>query len=216
MFRKLTAFLLFLIVLSCLALPVGAQTLAMVVDEASLLLPEEINQLEEMSAELTDQYGIHAVILTVDSLNGQSAQDFADNYYDNAGYGDNGVLFLLSMAEREWYISTCGSMIYTLTDYGIQLLGEYAVSCFADGLWYEGFYCYLSELPAYLDAYDSGSPIDGFADYSGDYYQGRQEDILYYEEDFTPSFALSLLCGMVTSCITVLFMRFTMNSKRSQ
>lgn len=216
MIRKTTAILLLLTVLLCLPLPVRAQTLPLVVDEADLLTTEEISALEELSFNLTQQYDIQAVILIIDSLSGVSAQDYADHYYDTAGYQDDGVLFLLAMAEREWYISTCGSMIYALTDYGIQQIGEGAASYFGDGLWYDGFTHFLSSLPAYLDALEAGSPIDGFADYSGDYYHGDQEEVVYYEEEFTPWFGLSLFCGIVVAGITVLIMRLCMNTKRAQ
>lgn len=216
MFRKATTFLFLFVLMVCLVLPAGAQTIPLVVDEADLLLAEEITALENLSAELADQYDVHAVILVTDSLNGKSAQDYADDYYDNGGYLEDGVIFLLSMAEREWYISTCGSMIYALTDYGIQQIGEGSVSYFSDGLWYDGFHYFLTTLPTYLDALEAGTPIDGFADYSGDYYHGDQEEVIYYEEEFTPWFALSLFCGIVVATITVLVMRLGMNSKRAQ
>lgn len=216
MFRKLTTLFLLLISLPCLILTVCAQSQSTVIDEANLLRQEEITYLETVSAQLTDQYSIHAVILTVDSLEGRSAQDVADAYYDNSGFGDNGVLFLLSMAEREWYISTTGSMMYALTDFGIQQIGEHTAAYFADGLWFDGFCCYLTELPIYLDSFESGSPLDGFADYSGDYYHGTQEEILYHEEENSPSLGLSLICGIAAAGITVLIMRSSMNTKQPQ
>jgi len=214
--KKITAWLLFLLLLTGIILPVSAQELPSIADETGLLQEDEIHQLEEIAHAITNQYHIQTVILIVDSLNGKNAQDFADDYYDNAGYGDDGVLFLMSMSEREWYISTCGTMIYALTDYGIQNLGDLAVSYFAEGMWYDGFYHYLSELPVYLDAYENGSPIDGYADYSGDYYHGDQEEVVYYEEEYTPSFGLSLLCGIAAAGITILVMRASMNTKRAQ
>lgn len=197
-----------------LYLPAAAQTNPFIVDEAGLLTEEQISNLENMAADISDSYGIHAVVLTVNSLGGTQPQDYADDYYDHAGYGDNGVLFLLAMAEREWYISTCGTVIYALTDYGIQQVGKEVVSFFGDGLWYEGFQCFLNSLPYYLDALENGASIDGFADYSGDYYHGDQEEIVYYEEEFTPSFLFSLLCGIIVSGVVILIMRLCMNTKR--
>jgi len=215
MTKKCLAVLLALVLLTCLTLPVSARNLY-VVDDAGLLAPEEISLLEETAAELAGHYGMDPVILTVESLEGKSAQDYADDYYDNAGYGENGVLFLLALEEREWYISTCGTLIYALTDYGIQQISEDAVACFSGGMWAEGFYSFLTALPEYLDAYESGAPLDGYADYSGDYYHGDQEEVVYYDEEFTPSFSLSLLCGLVAAGITILIMRRSMVTKRSQ
>lgn len=216
MLKKVTYLLVSLLLLLSLVIPAMGQTISFVADQAGLLLPEEIALLEEQASNLNDAYGIHPVIFIADSLNGNRAQDYADDYYDQSGYGDDGILFLLSMEEREWYISTSGSVIYALTDYGIQQVGEGAVSYFADGLWYEGFHYFLDALPEYLDALESGAPIDGYADYSGDYYHGDQEEVVYYEEEFTPFFLLSLFCGIVVAAVVVLIMRLCMNTRRPQ
>ena len=215
MFRKVTAILFILLLCFSLIISVSAQTTA-IHDDAGLLTTEEVRTLEEKASELKDLYDVQAVILTVNSLSGSRAQDFADDYYDQGGYGDNGVLFLLAMSEREWYISTSGAVIYALTDYGIQKIGEGAVSYFAEELWYDGFVYFMDNLPVYLEALKNGTPIDGYADYSGDYYHGDQEEILYYEEEFTPYFPFSLLCGMIVSGVVVLIMRLCMFTRRPQ
>ena len=216
MLRKIISVACSLLLILCLAHPASAQDLSCIVDEAGLLFPKEVTALEEKTAELKNLYGIDAVILTVDSLNGARAQDFADDYYDNYGYHEDGVLFLMAMAEREWYISTSGTVIYALTDYGIQQLGEAVVPFLAEGLWYDGFCYFLDSLPVYLEALENGQPVDGYADHSSNYYHGDREEILYYEEEFTPSFFFSLLCGVVVSGIVVLIMRLSMNTKRAQ
>ena len=123
------------------------------------------------------------------------------------------------MEEREWYISTAGDARYALTDYGIQQVGNAMLSRLSEGSYYEAFDVFYSELPTYFDALANGAPIDGFADYSGDYYHGDQEDILYYEgseEEFTPSLFLALLAGLAAGGITILIMRAGMNSRRPQ
>jgi len=172
--------------------------------------------LEEKAAELASDYNIDPVILIVDSLGGVSAQDYAEDYYDNTGYREDGALFLLSMAEREWYISTSGTVIYALTDYGVQQLGETVVPCLAEEYWYTGFYYFLDSLPYYLDAYETGVPVDGYADDSGDYYHGDQEEILYYEEESSPNFFYSLFAGIAAAGISIAVMRVSMNTKRPQ
>ena len=216
MCKKTVSLLICLLLLPCLILPVFAQEKAYVADNAGLLLPGEIAVLEETAGKLAETYGIDPVILTVDSLGGSSAQNYADDYYDGMGYGEDGILFLLAMAEREWYISTCGSVIYAVTDYGVQQLGDAVLPCLSEGLWYDAFAGFLAELPVYLEAYENGAPIDGYADYSGDYYHGDREEVVYYEEEFSPSFPLSLFCGLAAAAVTVLVMRFTMNTKRPQ
>lgn len=216
MTKRITSLLTVLAMLFCLAVSANAQEISFVADHAGLLSSDEIAALEETAAALTEEYGIHAVILTVDSLEGQRAQDYADHFYDQNGYRDDGILFLLAMAEREWYISTCGNVIYAITDYGVQQLGEGVLPYLSDGDWFHGFVYFLDALPLYLDAYEQGVPVDGYADFSGDYYHGDQDEIVYYEEEFEPSLLLSLLCGMIVAGIVLLVMRRSMNTRRPQ
>jgi len=216
MSRKISWLLLGALILSLLVLPVSGQSLSYISDEAGLLLTDELAALEEIAADIASSYNIDPVILTVDSLYGESAQNYADNYYDNNGYREDGILFLLSMAEREWYISTSGTVMYALTDYGIQQLGNEILPYLSDGYWFDGFHHFLTALPAYLDAYHNGTPIDGYADYSGDYYHGQQEEVLYYDEMSSPNFFYSLFAGLAAAGISILLMRSSMNTKRAQ
>ena len=216
MFKRISSLLIAVILLSGMILVVSAQTVSFIADGAGLFYSGELAELEEKAASLTSDFGIDVVIVTADSLNGINAQDYADNYYDSHGYSDNGVLFLLAMEEREWYISTSGSMIYTLTDYGIQQLGEAILPYLSSGYWYEGFAHYLEILPQYLTAYESGPAVDGYADYSGNYYHGQQDEIIYNSQKSKPNFILSLIIGLATGGITILIMRAAMNTKRHQ
>ena len=219
--RKLFVFLLSIILLITLPLNASATaSLPMIVDKADLLSSTEEAALEETAQQLRSQFEMDIVILTVHSLIGKSAQDYADDYYDDNGYGygagGSGCLFLLAMEEREWYISTCGDTIYALTDYGIQTLGETALSHLSGDNYADVFQVYLSLISDYLYAYQNDSPIDGNADYSDDYYHGSQETIVYYEEDSSPSILLSLLIGMAAALVSVLVMRSSMNSRRKK
>ena len=218
--RKIISALLTGLLLVSLVCSVAASSLPLVIDNAQLFTADECAALETDAQSLRTQYETDVVILTVTNLDGKTAQDYADDYYDNNGYGygakGTGILFLLSMEEREWYISTCGDMIYAVTDYGIQQLGEEALWYLSDGEYYSAFSAYLDCLTGYLEAYQQGAPIDGYADYSGDYYHGDQEEIVYYEEEFTPSIFLSFIIGIIVASISLLIMRASMNTKRQQ
>ena len=218
--RKLICLFLSIVLIFTMSLTAAAsESLYRIVDDAGLLDTAEDSALEEKARLLREEYEMDIVILTVNSLDGMTPQEYADDYYDGHGYGcgenASGVLLLLSIEERDWYISTRGEAVYALTDFGIQQLGEEMVSVLGVS-YYGGFNYFLDALPEYFDAYKNGAPIDGYADYSGDYYHGDQEEIVYYEEELSPSFLLSLIIGVLTSGITVLIMRFSMNTKRPQ
>lgn len=121
LFAPLLALLVLLSALSCLALPVGAQDMPYtatnrVYDEATLLSESEIDELGKTIADIRAQYPIDIVLLTVKSLDGKSAQDYADDFYDDVSENSDGVLFLWAVDSRDCYISTSGSVIGTLTD----------------------------------------------------------------------------------------------------
>lgn len=216
--QKLICVLLSLVLLLSVTITASAEeTLWRVVDNADLLNPAEESAHEETIRLLREKYDMDVVILTVNTLNSKAPQEYADDYYDTNGYGcgeeKSGLILLISMEERDWYISTCGNAIYALTDYGIQCLGEELLSGFR--LSYDaGFRMFLNSLPEYFEAYQNGTPIDGYADYSDDYYHGDQEEVIYYEEEFTPSVKLSVLLGLIVAAISILIMRSRMNTKR--
>lgn len=213
--HKLICLILCLLLLPSLFLSVGAEQ-QYVIDNADLMSSSEEAALEEKAQALRQEYGMDVVILTVDTLDGKRPQDYADDYYDYNGYANDGVLFLLSMEERDWYISTKGNAIYALTDYGIQQVGESALPYLKSGDYYGAFDAFLAALPTYFSAYSDGSPIDGYADTSGDYYHGDQEDVVYYEQPRHVSIWISIVIGAVIGGITVLIMRACMNTKRPQ
>lgn len=216
--RKVLCLILSLALLLSLSLTVSAnENLRRVVDEADLLSDSEESALEESARLLREAYNMDVVILTVNTLDGKRPQDYADDYYDYNGYGcgeeKSGLLLLISMEERDWYISTCGNAIYALTDYGIQCVGDVMLSGFSTD-YATGFGMLLDALPEYFEAFQNSNPIDGYADYSGDYYHGDQEEVVYYEEEFTPSVEVSAVFGFVYAFMWLVIKWIGMNTKR--
>ena len=112
-----------------------------ILDDAGLLWYGEAELLESMAQDLTEEYGMDVVILTVNSTNGTYIETFADDFYDYNGYGigddASGVLLVLAMDTREWAISTCGDAIYAITDFGVQALFEDMAPYLAEDEYYE-------------------------------------------------------------------------------
>jgi len=212
--KQLISMILILLLLSGFAIPVFAVSPPPVSDNENILTEQEELTLYEQIQELKAEYNIDVMIVTTESYHGESAQQYADSWYDFAGGGEDGVLFLLSLYQREWYISTSGKMIFALTDYGIQELGETVAVYLSEGQYFDGLEMFLLLLPGYLEASESGTPADGQADYSGSYYHGEQDNVIYYED--SPSFFLALAIGMTAGLVTILIMRISMNTKRRQ
>lgn len=135
-----------------------------IVDNAGLLTSQQRSELESTAQKLADTYGIDVVILTVDSLGYKGPQAYADDYFDENGYGIgadySGVLLLLSMEERDWAISTCGKGISALTDYGIDAAISRIAPYLSEDQFYSAFRTYLWELEDDFEAYRQGEPVD--------------------------------------------------------
>lgn len=217
--RKLTIFLICLL-LVCPVLTVSAQN-PHIIDDAGLLWSGEISLLEEKAQAVTEEYGMDVVILTVNSTDGTYIETFADDFYDRNGYGIgdsySGVLLVLAMDTREWAISTCGDAIYAITDFGIQALFEDMAPYLSEDEYYKAFETFLEVLPYYFEAYQNGSPIDGW---TGNYVGpgtvqiGTREETVYYESE--PNYLFAPLIGLVAAAIVILIMRGAMNTKQPQ
>ncbi len=178
--------MLFLCLLMLLPQSVPAHAAApKIVDDADLLTEQQEAKLEEKAQALIEQYQMDVVIVTNESLGGKSSESFADDYFDENGYGigsdASGVLFLLSMEYRDWAISTTGDSIYALTDYGIQTLFSDIAGYLSEDDYYRAFDKYLTELDHYFRAYRDGSPIDGnpgIYDGPGTYHPSTQDEIV--------------------------------------
>lgn len=156
-------------------------------DNAGLLSPAERNDLIAKAEYLSDTYQEEIRILTIDSLGNFYAEEYADWYYYSNGFAEDGILLLISMDEREWYIYTSGDMIYRFTDNDIQNLGSTFTQYLANGENYRAFERYLDALPYYIE--------------------GKQSE---------PNFTLSLVVGIVVGAIAIGIMSASMNTKRKQ
>jgi len=217
--KKLLSLTLALLLLCTLTVTAFADK-AYIIDQAGLLDEYDSQTLTEMAVELQEAYGMDAVVLTVDSLNGTDAQTYADDYYDQNGYGENGVLMLLAMEEREYYITTSGEAIYALTDYALYEMENAFLGDLSDGDYFDAFYSYLWDVDYYMEAYRESGAIDGYIPEENRYY--GHDDVVYSEEDIQyediagTSWLISAIIGLVVAGIALLIMRGSMNTKQKQ
>ena len=134
-----------------------------VIDDAGLIKASDEKELDKKIKNIQkDKFDV--VILTVKSLDGKSAQDYADDYYDNNDYGlDNeksGVLFLVSKGDRKYHISTKGAGIKAFTDYGIGRIKEEIKPYLSDGDYFNACDEFLNITKDFVKAYKEGIPYD--------------------------------------------------------
>jgi len=123
----------------------------LLVDYADLLTLEEETELSKTLDRVSDEMEMDVVVLTVDSLDGETPEEFAENYYDSNGYADTGVLLLVSMEERDWYICTTGDIVVDE-----ESLSERFVPALSEGNYLEAFQSFARNLDAYTMSTDVG------------------------------------------------------------
>ena len=175
-----------------------------VIDDAGLIKASDEKELDKKIKNIQkDKFDV--VILTVKSLDGKSAQDYADDYYDNNDYGlDNeksGVLFLVSKGDRKYHISTKGAGIKAFTDYGIGRVKEEIKPYLSDGDYFNACDEFLNITKDFVKAYKDGTPYD--------------TDNPYNEEiDYVILEVIALVIAFVIALISVGIMRLRMNTAK--
>ena len=144
-----------------------SRLLPRMVDNADILTDEEEAELEGILDEISERQQLDVVVATVDSLEGKTPMEYADDFYDYNGYGfgenKDGVILLLSMEARDWWISTTGYGITVFTDAGIQYLSEKFLPYFGDDEYMDGFKEFATWSDQFItqanedEPYDSGS-----------------------------------------------------------
>ena len=66
--------------------PAGSE-LPRLVDDADILTDSEEKELNQQLDTVSEEQECDVIIVTVDSLNGKTVEEYADDYYDDNGYG---------------------------------------------------------------------------------------------------------------------------------
>lgn len=147
------------------------ENLPRVVDEYDMLSPEEEEYLDEKARKIIDEFGFDCVVLTTFDYGMfkhgyyneryDDIQTFAHDYFDFMGYGvgtkNDGILFVVSMADRSYAFSTCGYGMEAISDsYGVGWLEDDLVPMLSDGDYYECFDRYFDDVYDFVEeAYEN-------------------------------------------------------------
>ncbi|MBR1761823.1 MAG: TPM domain-containing protein [Eubacterium sp.] len=201
--KRIISFIFAAIIILALPLNALADSPKYAIDGAGLMDESEVSELEEMLASLSEKYNFDIVALTVDSTEGKSPMDFADDYYDYNGYKDDGCLFLISMEERDWWISTKGYGITAITDYGIEVIEAEVVPFLSNGDYFEAFKKYAKTVEEFINEANSGEAFDVDNNYTND------DGYTYNSEDYNSggfnysAFIISLIVSLIIAAVVV-------------
>lgn len=184
-----------------------AETAPRLVDSADLLTDAQESRVLAVLDEISDRQQLDIVVVTTNTLDGKTPTAYADDLYDENGYGfgveRDGVLLLVSMEDRDLWISTSGYGITVFTDAGITYILEQIFLTLGDGDYEEAFTCFARLCDEFIAQARMSEPYDVSA------LPKKPFSIGYY-------FSRALLIGLFLAVITTVVMRFNMKSVQSQ
>ena len=158
--KRIICLLAALLLLLGLSVSASAAVYANVIDTAELLSESEEEALDARCSELEQTYGCGVYLVTVDDYtayySADSIESFAESVFLDLGFGageeQDGVLLVLSMAERDYDICAHGTIgNRTFTDYGKGVLAErWFLEPFSRDDWSGGFAAFLDGCEEYL------------------------------------------------------------------
>ena len=134
--------------------------IARFVDEADILTDSEEATLSAKLDEISLRQNLDVVIVTVNSTGERTVTEYADDIYDDRGYGTDGVLLLISMENHEWAVSTSGYGITAFTDAGIDHLTKQLADQMSAGEWNDAFHSFAGLCDKFITQAKTGEPYD--------------------------------------------------------
>ncbi len=199
--KILTAFLCLVLCLS------GAVTVfaapACLWDGADYLTDTQEAALAAQLEDIRTRQGLDVVIVTVPTLSGQDATDYADDYYDGNGYREDGILLLIADYDRQWAVSTSGYGITVLTEAGLDYLTEAFVPYLSQGDYSKAFQIFAGICDDLITQAKNGDPYD-------------IDDLPKVPFQAVKSLLISLCIGLAAALLVTGIMRSQLKSVRSQ
>lgn len=105
---------------------------------------------------MEDSDGNDAIVLSLDFTNNSKE----NQYTMGVGPNRDGIMLLLSMADRDWAMFCYGSHCeYAFNSYGQEKLEKVFLDNFGEDDWYGGFEDYVKECRVYLEKAANGKPV---------------------------------------------------------
>lgn len=129
-----------------------------VVDRANLLNDDEEASLAGHIYQFEEKYHSAIVILTVETLGDRSPRDYAEDFYvyNNYGYGGtkDGLIFLIAMDSRDWYIAVAEGAMDVVTDSAREDIFDACSSDLSNGNYYSSFDKFVSACDRKFQSYE--------------------------------------------------------------
>lgn len=133
-----------------------------VIDQAGLLSVSEIDNLIKQFDAISEKHKFDVTVVTLEDINGMDPEDAAWGVYQEAGYGQgpnlDGVVLMLSMAERDWAIEAAGFGETAINEDARDYLIDQIIDDLHNGNYYEAFATYGDVCDALVTQAEEGKP----------------------------------------------------------
>ena len=171
MTKKIISIIFAIVLVFGLSVCAYAEEQRFVFDEASILTYDEIEELNAKAKEITETYGCEVYAITFPGLDGNEAWELNEMLYaelkEYYGAGEDVVILMLAMEERQYDIMARGFGNTAFTDYGKDVMAEKFLDDFANDDWSWGFYDYMATCDEFLAMAVNGEPFDVDSDEGG-------------------------------------------------
>ncbi|MED9947806.1 MAG: TPM domain-containing protein [Peptacetobacter hiranonis] len=191
------------------------------VDSAKVLTTEELESLKSKLAQISDENNIDVGVVTVDYLDGKSAQEFANNLFEQNkfGKGENrdGILLLVATEDREWAMSTHGSAKEAFNEEGLDFLSGEFLPYLAEDDYYSAFENFTNNARELSAMYVLGDPY-GEEEYADDENYPVDENIVEEEKGINNEvwIPLSIVMGCAISLVIMMMYKSQLKSVKSE
>lgn len=221
--KLLSTVICLVLILSTLCIAASAEG-TRVFDYADLFTTEEEAALETQISSFVSETGMDFVVLTSDDVGSKESIEFADDFYDENGFGTgddmSGILFFIDMDNRVPTISTCGAMIPIISDDRLNNLLDYTAYYNLVEADYAGAAeDVIDEVAEYVRA---GAYEDnfGYDEDTGEYLWGDYEAYQSYQEELVKSIkpvevVIALIIAMAVGVVVFFILKSSYEMKGS-
>lgn len=185
------------------------------VDSAEVLTTGELETLKSKLAQISDENNIDVGVVTVDYLDGKTAQEFANDLFEQNkfGKGENrdGILLLVATEDREWAMSTHGSAKEAFNQNGLDYLSGEFIPYLSDDDFYSAFENFADNARELGAMYVAGNTY-GKEEYVDNENVSKEEKVIN-NEVWIP---LSIVIGCAISLVIMMIYKSQLKSVRSE
>lgn len=205
--KKILTLLLAVCLLFALALPCFASHTVShrLNDGAGLLNASDAEELAEQLDAISAKWDMDVAVVTVSSLGANTPSWYAYQYYNDAanGFDTDGVLLLVAMESRDYYVYPSGYGNTAFTYSGLEYLCERVANELGDGDYEEAIEEYARLCDDYIRQAKSGDPYD---------YDNMPKEPF----DLVKNLLISIGIGLFIGLVVVFGMKSALKTERRQ